>query len=265
MIGTVFFVVSKIVGLMLLVESWLVLGMAIGLICLWGGRLMAARILFGGTLLLLLAVLSPLTDIALYQLEKAYPVNPVLSGVEPIHGIISLGGSTIPHNTDVWQQTEINEAGERITETMRLATKLPKVKVLLTGGSATPVNMLIKQKVRSEAEMTGDLMVDMGLDRTRLMLETKARNTAENATLSAALVGMDTKRRWILVTSAFHMSRAMQSFQKAGFVDLLAYPVDHRTDPANFVSDWYPAGKINRANTTIKELVGLVIYSLTGR
>ncbi|WP_319530531.1 YdcF family protein [uncultured Cohaesibacter sp.] len=265
MIGTIFFVFSKIAGLLLLVESWLFFGMLGGLIFLWRGRVKAAKRVIAATALLLLLVVSPLTDMVLYQLEKSHPSNPDLNAVGPIYGILTLGGSTIPNNSDTWQQVEMNEAGERVTETMRLARLLPEAKVLLTGGSAAVANLIRGDIPPSEAAATADLLVSMGLDRKRLILEKHARNTAENARLSARLLGEDVSRRWLLVTSAFHMVRAMDSFQKAGFTDLVAYPVDHRSDPARFASDWYPGGKINRLDTAIREFVGRAVYDLTGR
>ncbi|PLW75882.1 YdcF family protein [Cohaesibacter celericrescens] len=265
MIATVFFILSKVVGLFLLVESWLVLGLALALIALWRGSLNYASLTLAATLILLLLVISPLTDIVYYQLERIYPANPELTTGDPIHGIILLGGSAIPNHTQYWNLVELNEAGDRVVQTARLARQWPAAKVLVSGGSASPVSEILQQSIRSEASMTGELLVDIGLDGNRLVLEEKARNTAENATLSAALVGADVTKRWILVTSAFHMPRAMRSFEKSGWSNLVPFPVDHRTDPSRFFSDWYPAGKMNRANHAIKEFVGLIVYQVTGR
>lgn len=45
-------------------------------------------------------------------------------------------------------------------------------------------------------------------------MESASRNTFENAVFSARLAGIDTKQRWLLLTSASHMPRAMATFQK---------------------------------------------------
>ena len=265
MLASAFFVLSKIIGFMILVETWLVIGCVVTLIAIWRHALTAARLAISATLALLLLTLSPLTDIALYQLERSYPTNPNVLNGPTIHGLIVLGGSTIPHHSNTWQQIEMNDAAERVTAAAQLARKLPDAKLLLSGGSGSPINAIIKRDVRSEAAMTRDLLLDLGLDGRRLILEEKSRNTSENATYSAAVVSDDISKRWVLITSAFHMPRAMESFRKAGWNNLVAYPVDHRSDPANFASNWYPAGKLDRANLVIKELVGLVVYTLTGR
>ena len=71
-------------------------------------------------------------------------------------------------------------------------------------------------------------MTPMGIARDRITLEDKSRNTDENARFTAAIVHPKPSQRWIIVTSAFHMPRAMGVFEKAGFHPI-AYPVAFRT------------------------------------
>ena len=72
--------------------------------------------------------------------------------------------------------------------------------------------------------------------------------------------------RWLLVTSAYHLPRAMGVFRKAGF-PVEAYPVDWRTRgavdalrPFETASDG-----LRRTDTAVREWVGLAAYWLTGR
>ena len=263
--GTIFFVFSKIVGLLLLVESWLVLGMLLSLLALFSGAVLPAKWILAGCLILLLLVLSPLTDVMLARLETAYSANPDLAQGKPIDGILVLGGSIITGHSDHWKQPELNHAGERITEAARLARKLPDIPILISGGNASPLDFVLGKDGASEAEMTRDLLVGMGVDESRILIETKSRNTAENAVFSTRLMGANIAKRWLLVTSAFHMTRSVRSFERAGWSDLLPFPVDHRTNLSNKPFSWYPGGKFERADLLIKELVGLVVYGMTGR
>ena len=64
--------------------------------------------------------------------------------------------------------------------------------------------------------------------RDRVTIEDKARNTDENARFTAAIVHPEPSQRWLIVTSAFHMPRAMGVFEKAGFHPI-AYPVSFYT------------------------------------
>ena len=55
------------------------------------------------------------------------------------------------------------------------------------------------------------------LPESRLVLEDKSRNTIENAVFTRRLVDPKPGERWLLVTSAWHMPRAMGVFRQAGF------------------------------------------------
>ena len=78
-----------------------------------------------------------------------------------------------------------------------------------------------------EAHAAGRLFEALGIARERLVLEDKSRDTFENATLTARLVNPKPGERWLLVTSAWHMPRAMGCFRRAG-VAVERWPVDYR-------------------------------------
>jgi uncharacterized SAM-binding protein YcdF (DUF218 family) len=69
----------------------------------------------------------------------------------------------------------------------------------------------------------------------------------------------------LLVTSAFHMPRAMGVFRVAGF-DVVAWPVDYRTTGAGDATR--STGSIGEGTTHVdlgfKELIGLIVYRLRG-
>jgi uncharacterized SAM-binding protein YcdF (DUF218 family) len=91
-----------------------------------------------------------------------------------------------------------------------------------------------------------------GIDRSRVILETKSRNTYENATYCAALVQPTPQQRWLLVTGALHMPRAVASFHKAGF-RIEPWPVYGGTSEVSMVA------------SAIHEWIGLIAYRLLGR
>ena len=74
------------------------------------------------------------------------------------------------------------------------------------------------------------LWESFGIARDRVTLETRSRNTAENAAFTKALVKPKPGERWLLVTSALHMPRAIGCFRRVGF-PVEAYPVDWTTLP----------------------------------
>jgi uncharacterized SAM-binding protein YcdF (DUF218 family) len=101
---------------------------------------------------------------------------------------------------------------------------------------------------------------------SRLLLEDRSRDTDENARLSKAAAHPRPGERWLLVTSAYHVPRAIGAFRRAGFA-VEAYPVDWRTrgqkdflQPLSSVSDG-----LKRLDTAAHEWAGLLVYWITGR
>jgi uncharacterized SAM-binding protein YcdF (DUF218 family) len=92
---------------------------------------------------------------------------------------------------------------KRLLEAGRLARENPRLPIVISGANG------ISDVV---AELGG------GIDRSRIRLETRSSNTYENALYSAEMIKPKRSERWLLVTGASHMPRAIGSFRKAGFV-----------------------------------------------
>ena len=67
------------------------------------------------------------------------------------------------------------------------------------------------------------------------------------------------------MTSAFHMGRAMQSFEAAGWRDIAPYPVDYRSGDFLRGIGWNLPGNLGLLNIAIKEGVGRLAYGISGR
>ncbi len=119
------------------------------------------------------------------------------------------------------------------------------------------------------------LLTQLGVERERLILEANARDTFENAVylkkelggqnaLGKDALGKD--KRWLLITSAYHMPRSIGAFRQAGF-DVEPWPVDYRTrGPADFAKLFDKVSEgLRRVDTATREWVGLLAYWLTGR
>ncbi len=99
-----------------------------------------------------------------------------------------------------------------------------------------------------------------------MILESRSRNTIENALLTKQLVQPKPGERWLLVTSASHMPRSVGVFRRAGF-PVEAHPVDWRTRGRAdaFAPFGTLAAGLARTDTALHEWAGLVGYRLTGR
>jgi len=255
-----FFTASKTLGYLLLPTNFLI---GLGLT---GAILMATRFAGLGRKLVVVAVLllficglSPLGNILLYPLEQRFPPWDPARGAPD--GIIVLGASieadlSAAHGTPV-----VRSAPDRIIAAAALAHRYPKARVVFSGGSAN----LISSDAR-EADFAGAIFESLGIDRSRLVMERRSRNTHENAVFSKALLMPKDGERWLLVTSAFHMPRSVGLFRKAGFA-VEPYPVDWRVgrrgDLLTFTS--VALDGLGRTDMAVREWLGLTAYRVTGR
>lgn len=149
----------------------------------------------------------PVGNLVLNPLERVYAPGPSIT--QPA-GILVLGGAEDVAPAYAGSVAQVNEAGDQLIAAMQLARQFPDAAVLYTRGKAalTPV-------AADTFSMGLNILRQLGLPQDRLIVEGRSRTTAENAILSRA-VSPKGQGPWILVTSAFHMPRAMGSFAPRG-------------------------------------------------
>ncbi|WP_414898638.1 YdcF family protein [Rhodovulum sp. YEN HP10] len=113
-----------------------------------------------------------------------------------------------------------------------------------------------------EANVAAALLLRAGFDPSRSSLEDASRTTAENARLAVELVP-DRPGNRVLVTSAFHMRRAVATFCAAGWRGILPYPVDFRTAPGFRASPGLPEN-LGLLTLFLHEVLGLAVYRASG-
>lgn len=261
---TLFFVAAKLVWGLLRPDSMLALLLAAGVLALWLGRARLGTALVTVSFGALLPVgFLPLGDALMAPLEARYPPEPEING--PVAGILVLGGAEDPAAVRRWGQPAANDAAERYLGAIALARRHPEARALLTGGSAA---LMAADGDPIEAQIAERFLVDAGVSADRLLLEGRSRNTAENAAFSLALADearLLDRGAWILVTSAFHMPRAVETFCAAGWRGLIAWPVDFRSGALARAPGWNLAGGLGRLDIAAREWIGTLAYRLTGR
>lgn len=254
-----FFAVSKVAWFLIQpLVAVMVLG-GIGLVLrLLRFRRMGTAIMSLAAVVLVIVSLSPLGLVMTAELENRFP-PPVLP--EKVDGIVVLGGSFDTRVAKTRGEPELNEAGDRITVAMGLARRYPEAKVVFTGGVAALFDDDIAEVVSAKQIFTA-----LGLSEDRLLLEGKARNTAENAVYTKAMAEPKPGETWLLITSAWHMPRSVGCFRKAGF-DVIPYPVDFRTPLGPDI--WSPSTtatrNLEKVHFAFREYVGLLAYWMTDR
>ena len=256
-----FFVASKMFWMLASPINVLLFGTLAGVILCYTRHARFGRGLALAAILILLAVaILPLRGVLLAPLENRFPQPP--ADLPPPYGIVVLGGAISDSVSEARGQTVFDEGGERLTEAVILAKRFPEARVVYTSGTNS-----IFGGTSSEAARARDLMVAMGVARDRVTIEDRARNTEENATFTAAMVHPEASQRWLVVTSAFHMPRAMGVFEKAGFHPI-AYPVSFYTTGRGF-EDFRPIldplGNMKTFVLAAHEWIGLAAYWASGR
>ena len=239
-----FYVFSKTVGFFAVPSNAIAFSGVIGLLLMFGKHARWGRRLLGISIALLVACgLLPVGAAMTVPLEERFPPWHG-SGIAPT-GIIILGGLS----------------PERIIAGAELALEYPKARILAVGGNS---NLLIDEP--PEAELIRQLLGRGGVSTERIELERQSRNTAENAIFSKKVVDPRPGDRWLLVTSALHMPRAMGAFRQAEFL-VEAYPVywgRPNRDDLFLLSSSISDG-LHKVDAASREWIGLVYYWTMGR
>ena len=258
---TGFFIIAKIVGAFLLVDTWLVLALVGVMVALLRQKYRTALWMTGGTLLSVVVLSAfPLADRLLAKIEQTYPAN---SAPERVDGMIVLGGGGDLNVSRRWGRPELGEGGDRYVAALALARKYPEAVIVFTGGSGALRDALSTAK--SESDLAREFFAAHGILEPRLLIEGQSRNTAENAQFSHNIAQPKIDTHWVLITSAFHMPRAMRSFETVGWPNLTAYPVDYRTAAFADHIGWNFGRNLRNLNIVIRELVGQFAYRIAAK
>ncbi|KLK89525.1 hypothetical protein AA309_30935 [Microvirga vignae] len=256
-----FYYVSKVAWFFATPSNLLLSLILLGFVLALFGHLRAFGIglAFAMTVVTIGLGLLPVATYLMVPLEERF--SPFQDDGKPVDGIVLLGGAVEASGSISRGQLIANESAERVLETIQLAHRYPKARILISGGGGT-----VFGDGAREAPIIADYFRSIGIDPARIIVEDRSRTTSENASYSRHLVQPREGERWLLVTSAWHMPRAIGVFEKVGFA-VTAYPVDFRTGGASnnhrpfaFVSDG-----LRRLDVGTKEWAGLIGYYLTGR
>lgn len=198
----------------------------------------------------------PVSSLLILPLEGRFP-PPVL----PAHvaGIVVLGGSVATDLSKARGQPVVKNAADRLFAAAALARQYPDARVILSGGIVVP-----RPGAIPEAWVMRDVLASVGIDRARLEIETKSRNTCENAEYSLELAQPAPGSVWLMVTSGNHMPRSVACFRKQGFA-ILPYPTDYLTQGKLVMKrDFSLSKELFQLDLAAHEWVGLVGYRLLG-
>ncbi len=254
-----FFYLSKILWFFADPGNILLIALCLAALLAWTKWIKTTKLLLSLTALYALVLTTiPFGSQIVLHLENRFP--PINQDLKKVDGIIVLGGVVDQFVSDARGKIAINGAAERLTEFAKLSFKYPDAKLVFTGGSG----VLGKQDLK-EAHFIKPVLATFGVNPNRVIFEDQSKNTVENAVFTKQLVKPLLDERWVLVTSAFHMPRAVGVFRQAGW-PVIPYPVDFSTkgDEKLEPSLNLRLG-LNSFAHGLHEWIGLTFYWLTGR
>ncbi len=253
------FLASKLLAFLVQPLSWVAMLLMISTAFVRSRPVVARRSGFLALALLIVIGWEPLPDLLLRQLEAQYPPVSAATALDEYAGVIVLGGALeSAHTWVVAGQSSLNDAAERMTQVLPLLQRHAHLRVLFTGGDGELFAGELSESERARRFFEQQLVTP-----ERIRYEAASRTTYENAVMSYQIAGVDTQRRWLLLTSAWHMPRAMSAFQRAGW-QVTAYPVDYRGGVHTPWSHYSMDQGAKKWRIVLRETLGLLLYRLLG-
>ncbi len=255
------FILSKVLWMFIAPATLLILTLGTGLVLQLlprshlkkTGRILCFSVFF----VFLSLSLFPLGSWALIPLENRFTFFPP----DHVNGIIVLGGDEQADISTTRGQPTALDSMRRYVRFADLSKRYPEAKLAFTGGSAA-----IKGHVHiPESEIARQIMASIGVPTDRMTFERLSRNTQENATFLFEAIEPKADENWLLVTSAFHMPRAMDCFRKAGW-NVYAAPTGYFTTGHYTMEDGFRLEhQLHLLTIAVHEYLGLISYKLMGR
>jgi len=148
----------------------------------------------------------------------------------------------------------------RLIGTYELSRLYPNARVVYSGGSGD----LIDERPGFYAEDAKSFLIDLGLDRVRLTLEDRSRNTWENIVFTERLIKPRPNETWILATSALQMPRAMEIGHSVGW-RFVPWPTDWVTGPRFADRLFAIPENLEDFDEAVREIIGRWAYRLSGK
>lgn len=209
-----------------------------------------------------IAVILLVADILLYILSTGLFSGALIHSLEakyqfPIDTsgdvIIVLGGGAEADTTGVHGNgTLSSNASNRMLTALQLykTTNLP---IIVSGGQ-------VFEDSGNEAQISRDILVSLGVDEKNIIMDNQSLNTEENAANCAKILRKKGFTKPLLVTSAFHMPRAVKFFTKNS-IRVTAIPCDYQTTSKLTTTVWsfVPSSDgLRNTSTALKEYLGMI-------
>ncbi len=252
-----FFYLSKLLAFLLSPTVWVIALLTYSLFTKVEGRARKLRI-------------SAL--ILLYLCSNAFLVDECFRAWEPVtedydlgkqkyEGAIVLGGIG---NVDLrLEKINFSYSGDRLFQMLPYYHQGRIKKLIFTGGSGS-----IEFPDKREGIYVKKYLQSINIPDSAMVIEDQSKNTYENAVMTKKILdSLNLHGPMLLVTSGYHMPRAMAVFKKAGYTNIYPYVTNRSSGARRFTFDhlFIPnPGSLFALEFLIHEWVGYVTYKLKG-
>ena len=217
---------------------------------LWQWTLSVAALLY-------LLSIEPVASLLITPLEERYKV-PTIGERNRCEALVVLGGGVIVGAPFIDTKNDLSEdAFKRAIGAYKLYLERERP-IIFSGYS-------VRDQI-SEASVAASLLESLGVDRGYIYKEEKSKDTAQNALYTKRLIDKLGINKFCLITSAYHMPRAVFLFERAGFnkTSIIPVPVDFKAShaPFSFYQLLPTAYWLDVSSKALKEYFGLIYYYL---
>jgi uncharacterized SAM-binding protein YcdF (DUF218 family) len=218
---------------------------------------LAATLLTAFLLSVTAVVVLPVVEWLGAPLEAQVPRAPLPARVD---GIVVLGGAVDWRVTRERGQLSLNAAGERVAAAAALAQRYPDARLIVTGSFADAFAHDLRERPDDASLFFGPHFA-----RRDVVYIGTARSTYEDALLALQTASPSQGQTWLLVTSAWHMPRALGTFRALGW-GLVPVSVDYRTTgEPRIAPNWDVGTTLADLDRVVREWGAIAVYRRAGR
>lgn len=252
-----FFYLSKLLGFIISPLVWVFILLLYSFKTKVEGR--AKKLRIAAIIILFVCSNSFIVDECFRQYEPVTPDYDLMT--TKYDGAIILGGIG---SVDVrLKKLSFGWGGDRLFQVFPMYYNGRVKKIIFTGGSGS-----IEFPERKEGIYVQKYLKAINIPDSAVIIETESKNTYENAVYTKKMLdSLKLKGNFLLVTSAFHMPRAIAVFKKAGYTNLTPYLTNRVSGLRRFTFDhlFIPnPDALFSLQMLIHEWLGFIVYKIKG-
>lgn len=252
-----FFILSKVFQFLFSPLTWILILMVLRVIIHKKKPKLAKKMMITALIMLLLFT----NPFLFYEAMRAYEVDAVKKeDLRKDYDYAILLSGMLTYD-DYYDRINFQRSADRLLQTLDLYYEGKVKKIFITGGSGEIFNQKDK-----EAIILKNYLIKIGIPENDILVESNSRNTYENARESGKILPPDKGYTFLLITSAFHMRRAVACFKKQGY-SFDVYVTDRYAGRRRWNIDLFvPKAEIlGYWAILFKEIGGLAAYKITGK